>query len=153
MVHAEGCVCGSPWSWEAVALGPKSSASTAENGLNAGKTNPFMSKELFNYVWLINPNPLHYTYNLAIFNQVSCALRCGGNKRAIQKLEQMKRNKRHCTSIRSREPFRSQSFLWVCAGCRSLNEQSTWVPVKQLLLTSKGHTSLALRAFPVESQC
>lgn len=35
---------------EAVALGPKSLASTAENGLNAGKTNPFMSKELFNYV-------------------------------------------------------------------------------------------------------
>lgn len=35
---------------EAAALGPKSPASAAENGLNAGKTNPFMSEELFNYV-------------------------------------------------------------------------------------------------------
>lgn len=50
MEHAEGCVCGSPWSPEAAALSPKSPAGAAENGLGAGKTNPFMSEELFNYV-------------------------------------------------------------------------------------------------------
>lgn len=40
--------------------------------LNAGKTNPFMSKELFNYVWLINPNP-SIPLPIYLFNQVSCA--------------------------------------------------------------------------------
>lgn len=39
--------------------------------LNAGKTNPFMSKELFNYVWLINPNP-SIPLTIYLFNQVSC---------------------------------------------------------------------------------
>lgn len=39
--------------------------------LNAGKANPFMSKELFNYVWLITPNP-STPLTIYLSNQGSC---------------------------------------------------------------------------------
>lgn len=67
-----------------------------------------MSKELFNYVWLINPNP-SFPLTIYLFNQVPCTLHaavCGwwwrGSKRTRES------NKGGCKTIHLEEAYRSQ---------------------------------------------
>lgn len=65
--------------------------------LNGSKTNPFMSKELFNYVWMINPNssiPLTiYLSNQAPCTRQAAALATEGKKKQTEQDGEEQKNK------------------------------------------------------------
>lgn len=115
--------------------------------LSAGKTNPFMSKELFNYVWLINPNP-SIPLTIYLYNQVPCSHRaavcgwwCWRRERKDRKKQKRLQNNPFGGSI---QKSKGERF---CSTYNSPNAHSAWVPAKQLLLTFKGQRTLALRDF------
>lgn len=109
--------------------------------LNGSRTNPFMSKELFNYVWLINPNP-SIPLTIYLFNQVPCnrsGAVCGWRCWASE----IERNKRGSHTIRLEEEHWSQNDSFSRSICNIQNACSTSVSVNQLLLTlKKGHRTL-----------
>lgn len=130
--------------------------------LNAGKTNPFMSKELFNYVWLINPNP-SIPLTIYLFNQVPMHSWCCSVwvvmvrwRKKEKKRERMRVREREknwgCKTIHLEEANTSQMGIFFVVLANSSDAYSPWVPASQLLLTSKGQRSLCLKRFQVERQ-
>lgn len=126
--------------------------------LNAGKANPFMSKELFNYVWLITPNP-STPLTIYLFNQVSCthhAAVCGWWWWRKRKTERRRERKRE-TKGATKQPFwrkhsRSSQKDSVFVLLAILQMHIARVPADQLLLTFKRSQNSCLERFQVESQ-
>lgn len=123
--------------------------------LNAATANPSVSKELFNYVWLITPNPSTpltiYLSNQGPSTHLTAV--CGWrwrDKRGRRGRESKVRGEMwggyNAVVLEESRPKQREKALF-SSTCYSPNALGITVPADQLLQTFKGHRTLALGDF------